>query len=288
MPELPEVEVVKKSLKKEVSNLTVKKVSINNKNLRYKIKESDLNNLRNKKILSITRRSKYLLLHFNNNYILLVHLGMTGKFYISTKIKKLKKMSFYYNNSDHNTKHDHLVFHFNDQKKLIYNDVRRFGFVKVFKSSLINENDHFKKLGPEPLSKNFNYDYFKNKIKKRDLPVKSLLMSQSFISGLGNIYVSEILYKSKVGPQRKSSSLGQKEIVALIKNTKKILKKSILFGGSSIKDFKDVSGSKGKFQQKFYVYGREGLECRRKDCKKKIIKTNISNRSTFYCSSCQN
>ena len=91
MPELPEVEVVKKSLKKEVSNLTVKKVSINNKNLRYKIKESDLNNLRNKKILSITRRSKYLLLHFNNNYILLVHLGMTGKFYISTKIKKLKK-----------------------------------------------------------------------------------------------------------------------------------------------------------------------------------------------------
>ena len=154
MPELPEVEVVKKSLKKEVSNLTVKKVSINNKNLRYKIKESDLNNLRNKKILSITRRSKYLLLHFNNNYILMVHLGMTGKFYISTKIKKLKKMSFYYNTSDHNTKHDHLVFHFNDKKKLIYNDVRRFGFVKVFKSSSINENDHFKKLGPEPLSKN--------------------------------------------------------------------------------------------------------------------------------------
>ena len=164
MPELPEVEVVKKSLERKIVGLTIKKVIINNNKLRFKIINQKLLKLANKKILSIERRSKYLIINLTQKKSLLIHLGMTGKFFLDNKKDKIKNLSSFYDSKNKNSKHDHVVFFFKKNKKLIYNDVRRFGFIKVFKTRKLLENSHFKLLGPEPLTKNFNAQYFKKNI----------------------------------------------------------------------------------------------------------------------------
>ena len=170
---------------------------------------------------------------------------------------------------------------------LIYNDIRRFGFFKLFANTNLEEIAFLKKLGPEPFSKNFNVKYFEKFIKNKKKKVKNLLMDQSFVSGLGNIYVNEVLFLSKINPFRASNKLRRKEIKSLIYNIKKILKISIHKGGSSIKDFKNTQGEGGKFQQLFNVYGLENINCSRISCIGKIKKRSISNRSSFYCSKCQ-
>ena len=285
MPELPEVEVVKRSLKKNILNLIVKKVIINDKKLRYRILEKEFNKIYNKKILSIKRIAKYLLINIENNMTILVHLGMTGKFFIETN-KKKQKTSFYYE-LDYNNKHNHIIFYLSKKIKLIYNDVRKFGFLKVIKSNNIRLNSHLALLGPEPFSKKFNYNYFKRNINKKNKKIKDLLMDQKFVSGLGNIYVNEILHASKINPKRQIYKLQDNEITNIMFFTKKILKKSILDGGSSIKNFNNTEGKAGIFQQKFNVYGKEGEKCKKSSCHSSIVKIVISNRSTFYCKTCQ-
>ena len=188
MPELPEVEVVKKSLNKNITKLIIKKIKINNDKLRYRISIDHFQSILNKRIKNIKRRSKYLLIEMNNKKIILIHLGMTGKFFIEKK-KDLKRLSFYYN-LDRNYSHDHLVITFNNKSKLFYNDVRRFGFIKVYEKSALKKSKHIKYLGPEPLSSNFNFGYLSEQLKKRSLKIKDFLMNQRVVSGLGNIYVN--------------------------------------------------------------------------------------------------
>ena len=286
MPELPEVEVIKRSLEMNISNLIIKKVIINNNKLRYKINEKKFEEITNKKIISIERRSKYLLIKLSKKKVIIVHLGMTGKFFIIDK-KERKKTSFYYTLSKNDEKHNHVIFCLSNSIKLIYNDVRRFGFIKILNSTDIYDNEHLKFLGPEPLSKNFNYNYFKNHIIKKKRNLKNLLMDQKFVSGLGNIYVNEILHLCKIKPTKKTSNLSVKNIVSIIRFTKEILANSIKKGGSSIKNFNDTKGKAGAFQQSFRVYGREGKKCLKNQCKEVIKKTIISNRSTFFCQTCQ-
>ena len=287
MPELPEVEVVKRSLKKAVANLTIKKVIINSKKLRYEINKKEFQKIINKKITSIKRRSKYLLINLESDITILVHLGMTGKFFIKKNISEFYKTSFYYDIDRKHKKHDHVVFKFNKKKELIYNDVRRFGFIKLINTKKILNSSHLKFLGPEPLSKKFNFKYFNNFILNKKKKIKDILMDQKFVSGLGNIYVNEVLYLSKINPKKRVNKLKNKEIYKIITLTKKILKVSIKKGGSSIQDFSDSDGKSGKFQQNFSVYAREGMKCPKNKCKEIIKKTNISNRSTFFCKSCQ-
>ncbi len=287
MPELPEVEVVKKSLKKNINQLTIKKISIHQKKLRYPINGVMLKKMINSKIESIKRRSKYLLLNFDNNFTILIHLGMTGKLLlVSPKYGKIKT-SFYYNTYSVKAKHNHLSILFNKNIKMIYNDVRKFGFIKVAKTQNLNQISHLKFLGPEPLSIKFNKIYFQSQIKGRKKNIKDLLMDQTFLSGLGNIYSNEVLFLSKLNPKRKITTLNRRHISTIIKNIKNILRKAILSGGSSIKDFNNTFGKAGSFQQFFKVYGRNNLKCVRKNCKGTIRKVNISNRSTFFCSNCQ-
>ena len=246
MPELPEVEVIKMSLQKSILNLSIKDVEINEANLRYKVKLRDIKQIIGLKILNIKRRSKYLIFFFNKEVVMISHLGMTGKFFIMKKNKSKQKTSFYYNlNDEKDRKHDHIIFNLNNKKKLIYNDVRKFGFLKFDTYNKFNENLHLKTLGPEPLSKYFNYKYFKNYIKRKKRLIKDLLMDQKFIAGLGNIYVNEILFYSKIRPTRKVNKLTNIEIIKILTNTKKILKKAISFGGSSIKNFSSSSGKEG-------------------------------------------
>ena len=287
MPELPEVEVVKRYLEKYIIGLKVKKVTINVEKLRYKLFKKDFIKVINKKIFSVERRSKYLLLNLEKKIIILVHLGMTGKFFIVNKDNKKKKTSFYYEITKKDYKHNHIIFYFQEGLKLIYNDVRKFGFIKVIDYKDKKNNSHLNSLGPEPLSEDFNIVYFKKYIKKKNKKIKDLLMDQKFVSGLGNIYVNEILFLAGVYPKKSLIKINLADIARLIKFTKKILKKSILLGGSSIKNFNDSEGKKGNFQQLFNVYGRKNGKCPKKKCNEIITKVTISNRATFYCKRCQ-
>ena len=260
-------------------------MSILNNKLRYRVEKKKFTKITNQKIVSIKRRSKYLLLELTKNITILIHLGMTGKFFIIDRENIKYKTSFYYNLKKID-KHDHIIFYLNKKTKLIYNDIRKFGFVKILKTDKINLNSHLKFLGPEPLSKNFNKNYFKNYIKNKKKKIKDLLMDQKFVSGLGNIYCNEILFLSKISPFRLLNKISQNECAKIVVNTKKILIKSIKNGGSSIKDF-DNDGVAGSFQELFNVYGRENNNCSSKRCSNIITKAYISGRSSFFCLSCQ-
>ena len=212
---------------------------------------------------------------------------MTGKFYIlRNKDKKKYITSFYYKLED-SSKHDHICFKLSNNFSLSYNDIRKFGFIKLYKKCEIKKINFLAKLGPEPISKYFNIKYFKNLIKKRNKNIKSLLMDQTFVAGLGNIYVNESLFLSKIHPLKSCSDLTIIEIKKLIYNIKRILKLSIKNGGSSIRNFQNADSVKGSFQQFFNVYGKNDNKCSRKYCNGKIKRLIFSNRSCFYCNKCQ-
>jgi len=286
MPELPEIEIVKRSLSKMINKSRIIDIKINNKNLRYKIPQTFPKNLINEKIIKISRRSKYLIFHFRKK-LLLAHLGMSGKLLLlRDKDNMIFKTSFYYD-VNIKSKHNHIYFKLSNGFLLIYNDVRRFGFFKFYNTNKLEKIIFFKKLGLEPFNRKINIKYFKKFIKKRKTNVKNLLMDQNFICGLGNIYVNEVLFLSRIKPKRKCKSLTGDEIKNLILNIKKILKLSITRGGSSLRDFQNTYGKKGNFQEFFRVYGQINKKCSRNSCKGKIKKIFISNRSSFYCNKCQ-
>jgi len=286
MPELPEIEIVKRSLFKMINKTKIIDIKINNKNLRYKLSHTFSKDLYGQKILKISRRSKYLLFHFKKK-LLLIHFGMTGKLLIKKiDTNKIFKTSFYYN-LNIMPHHNHIYFILNNGLVLIYNDIRRFGFFKIYNTTSLNKIKFLNKLGTEPFSKMFNLNYFRNFVRKRKKNIKNLLMDQTFVSGLGNIYVNEALFMSKIKPMRACDSLNKKEIKNLILNIKKVLKNSISRGGSSIRDFKNALGKNGNFQQHFRVYGKKNKNCSRISCKGNIKKIIISSRSSFYCNACQ-
>tara|TARA_Y200000002_G_scaffold186002_1_gene153576 strand:- start:16 stop:678 length:663 start_codon:yes stop_codon:yes gene_type:complete len=219
---------------------------------------------------------------------MLVHLGMTGKFFFINQRNTKYKTSFYYNiNQDKDKKYDRVIFNLSRNQRLIYNDVRKFGFIKFFKKENLGQSLHLKNLGPEPLEKKFNFTYFKQYIMNKNRTIKDILMDQKFVSGLGNIYVNETLFFSGIKPTKKVKNLSEREIRKIIKFTKRILTKAITLGGSSIKNFSSDNGKKGLFQQYFCVYGKKGEKCSKKSCGRNIIKIVISKRSTFYCDKCQ-
>ena len=288
MPELPEVEVVKRSLESKIINSIIKKVQINDHKLRYKVKREIVKKLTGKKIKKIKRRSKFLIFEINKTYLMLVHLGMTGKFFLEDRNKKKFKTSFYYLlDYQKDQKHNRVIFFLSKNRKLIYNDVRKFGFIKLYKLSDYIRISHLKNLGPEPLEKKWNFKYFKNYIVNKKRNIKNILMDQRFVSGLGNIYVNEILFLSGVRPCSEVKELKDFKIKKIIKNSKMILKKSIKLGGSTIKDFSSENGKKGVFQEHLKIYGRKGKKCSNVDCNTNVIRIVISNRATFFCKKCQ-
>ena len=287
MPELPEVEIVRQSLNKKIRQKKVKKVIIRNKNLRIKIPNYFKKFLENKTINKVSRFSKYLIIYLPKNEYCLIHLGMSGTIHMIENRNKndLTNLSFY-NLPFLPKKHNHIEIIFNNFK-VIYNDPRRFGFFQVIKT-VDNLKKRFAHLGPEPFDRKFNLDYFQNFIKKKNKNIKNLLIDQKFVLGIGNIYASEILFLSKINPNKKIKLLNKKDCNEIIINSKKILINAIRQGGSSIRDFKNTDGNKGSFQDNFKVYQREGLNCKRIKCRGKITKKVINNRSTFFCNFCQN
>ena len=286
MPELPEVEVVKQSLAKKIKQERIKKVIITNRNLRFKIPLKFEELLQNKIINKVTRFSKYLILNFSEGSFCLIHLGMSGTIHLIKKdnLNKFTNVSFY--NSPHlPKKHNHVEIQFKDLK-VIYNDPRRFGFFKFIdnKEELLNRFSH---LGPEPFFKNFNLEYLLKYFFNKKKDIKSFLMDQKFVSGIGNIYASEILFLSKINPKTYAMKLSKQSCKKIIFFSKNVLTQAIKKGGSSIRDFKNTSGENGNFQKEFKVYQRENLNCLRRKCSGKIEKIFISNRSTFFCNICQ-
>ena len=287
MPELPEVEIVRQSLNKKIRKKKVKKVIIRNRNLRIKLPNNFRKFLENKIIDKVSRFSKYLIIFLPNNEFCLIHLGMSGTIHLINNRKKndLTNQSFY-NSPSLPKKHNHIEIIF-DNFRIVYNDPRRFGFFQIIKS--INSlKNRFAHLGPEPFEDRFNLDYFRKFIKNKKKSVKDLLIDQKFVSGIGNIYANEILFLSRINPNKKIKLLNNKDCSQIIINAKKVLLNAIKKGGSSIRDFKNTEGSKGSFQDSFKVYQRENLNCKRISCKGKIIKIVITNRSTFFCNFCQN
>ena len=286
MPELPEVEIVKQSLDQNIKQKKIKKVIIKNRNLRFKIPFKFEELLKNKLINKVTRFSKYLILNFSDDTFCLIHLGMSGTIHLIKKknLNKFTNTSFY-NSPNLPKKHNHVEIYFNDLR-VVYNDPRRFGFFKFVdsKKSLKNKFIH---LGPEPFSKTYNLEYFFSYFLNKKKNIKSFLIDQKFVSGIGNIYASEILFLSKINPNKKGCFLREKDCKKIIINSRTVLLNAIKRGGSSIRDFKNISGKKGNLQKDFKVYDKEGARCIRFDCDGIIQKKNISNRSSFFCNSCQ-
>ena len=264
MPELPEVETTVKSLN-ILKNKKVTNLDIHTKKLRYLIPVNALKNLINYKIIKLRRIAKYVIIDFNNTKSLIVHLGMSGRL----KIIKI---------NDSLKKHDHIVIKFNNIK-LIYNDPRRFGFVDLVESKKIPNIVYIKKLGIDALDKNLTVDYLYNKFHKSEVLIKQLLLNQYIVAGIGNIYASEILFDAKVSPLRKGNSLKRYQIGTIIKSIRKILKKAIKYGGSSINDYISPDGTLGNFQNSFKVYGKEGHKIKGYSIKKQVL----YGRSSFFC-----
>ena len=287
MPELPEVEVVRQSLDKKIKQKKVKKVIIRNKNLRFRISSNFEFFLKNQKIIKVNRFSKYLILCLSNKSYCLLHLGMSGTIHLIDKNKKnsITNTSFY-SNKKLPKKHNHVEIIFQDLK-VVYNDPRRFGFIQIIENSKLLKK-RFSHLGPEPIHPNFNLSYIFAFFKRKKKNIKSFLIDQNFVSGIGNIYASEILFLSKINPNKKAKLLSKSECKKIILNSKKVLSDAIKKGGSSIRDFKNTLGKIGNFQKNFKVYDREGLSCKRSNCNGIIQRKIISNRSTFFCKLCQN
>ena len=286
MPELPEVEIVKQSLSKKIEQKRIKKVIIKNRNLRFKIPLKFEKLLEQKKIKKVTRFSKYLILNFSDNSFCLIHLGMSGTIHLINKhiINKFTNTSFY-NSPELPKKHNHVEIQFNDMS-VIYNDPRRFGFFR-FIDNPKELKKRFNHLGPEPFFLGFNLKYLLNFFINKKKDIKSFLLDQKFVSGIGNIYASEILFLCKINPKTYAMKLSKNDCKKIIYYSKSVLKKAIEKGGSSIRDFKNTEGKNGSFQKEFKVYQRENQGCSRKNCHGKIKKIFISNRSTFFCNICQ-
>ena len=281
MPEMPEVETVRRGLTPHLSGSIVSFVDLRRPNLRFPFPENFEEILIGAKIERIDRRSKYLLFRLSNGYTWMSHLGMTGVWTVGSEGKG---------------KHDHVYFEFDDGlKTAVYTDHRRFGFMDIFETSNESEQKWLATLGPEPLTEDFTVQVLKSNLHEKRSPIKSALLDQRVVSGLGNIYVSEILFRSKISPIKTAAEVAGKsskvntKVQRIFENTNQVIAEAIMVGGSTISDFRGVSGESdlGYFAQQFRVFNREGEECIKENCKGKIMRIVQSGRSTFYCPKCQ-
>lgn len=263
MPELPEVQTIINGLTRKVLGKEIEE--INELRAGTVVWQNPVTSLG--KINSISRRGKYILMQTSNNFKLVIHLRLTGKLIFETDLAKT---------SDH--ARAELVF--SDNTKLIFNDIRTFGKIQILK---INEKiEALQKLGVEPLSDNFDTRYLKNKLKNRKAPIKNILLDQRVIAGLGNIYVAEILFRSKIDPRIPGNKLKKKKLESIVSETKKVLQEAIKYNGTTISDYRSVEDKTGEFQNFLKVYRKENCECGHQ-----IKKIKQAGRSTYYCPVCQ-
>ena len=278
MPELPEVEIIKNNLSDYLVNKTFHSIKVFTSKLRYKIPHNLVESVKNQRVTHISRVAKYIIVSLDNDYALLIHLGMTGNFLINTKKKNQK-----------DSKHVRLRFVMSDESKIDYVDIRKFGFFKLVTPQKNEIRKLLAELGPDALSDEFNTNYLQDTLKNRTINIKSALLNQKIVGGIGNIYASEALFRAKISPITESRKIAKDKIKIgdLISSVKFILNDAIQVGGSTIKDHKNMKGESGYFQYKFNVYNRENMECNDQNCDSKIRRIVQTGRSSFYCEKCQ-
>ena len=287
MPELPEVETVRRGLIPELEGRQIVKAIQNRPDLRWPLPKNFAKRLTGSRVERIGRRGKYLLLDLDNAETLIVHLGMSGRFLIHSGEDRRAGANFHQSVGDSSGKHDHVVLEIEGGGRAIFNDARRFGAMDLWPTENIENHKFFLGMGLEPLSNAFNGQHLVEEFAGRKTSLKAALLDQRRVAGLGNIYVCEALFGAKLSPTRAAGSLTAKECNQLTTVIRQVLETAIDAGGSSLRDFHGASGELGYFQHAFKVYDREGVRCPRRRCSGEIHRIVQSARSTYYCPTCQ-
>ena len=280
MPELPEVETVRRGLSPVMEGRRVLRLEVNRPDLRFAFPDRFQQRVEGSTIVRMGRRAKFLVTELSTQEALVMHLGMSGRFTVNNDAA-----AEFHHDPGTNPKHDHVVFHMEGGATVTYNDPRRFGFMEMWPMAQIEDYPRVKHLGPEPLSNHFSAAYLDEALVGKAAPIKAALLDQSIIAGLGNIYVCEALFRAGISPRRKSSTLIGARNARLAPFINDVITEAIAAGGSSISDFSNASGELGYFQKRFDVYDREGQPCT--TCGAAIKRLVQSGRSSFYCSTCQ-
>lgn len=271
MPEIAEVETVRNTLKKQILEKRIKDVKV----YYERMIESDIKNFKHdligKSFIDIKRRGKWLIFETEDRY-LLSHLRMEGKFFIK-------------DSQEEKGRHEHVAFEFDDNTSLRYEDTRKFGRMNLIKKDELNTTESIAKQGLEPGDKNLTSEYLLQKFKNKKLPIKTVLLDQTIISGLGNIYVNEVMFYAKINPLREAKSITKAECEQIVKGSDEIIREAIKMGGTTIKSYTSSLGVTGRFQQNLKVHKKEGEPC--KVCGTLIKNIKIGGRSTYYCDICQ-
>ena len=290
MPELPEVETVRRGLAPAMEGARFAKVEVRDHRLRWPLPKDFAKRLEGQTVAGLGRRAKYLLADLTSGDVLMMHLGMSGSFRVGNDAKGTKP-GVYYHEKSKSTAHDHVVFHMSNGSLVTFNDPRRFGSMKLIKRAKIDDEPLLRSLGPEPLGNEFDAAMLAAACAGKKTSLKAALLDQRVIAGLGNIYVCEALFRAKLSPKRQASTIADRNgkpnerAEALVDAIKAVLRDAIEAGGSSLRDHRRTDGALGDFQHNFRVYDREGKPC--PGCKGKIKRIVQTGRSTFYCPSCQ-
>jgi formamidopyrimidine-DNA glycosylase len=282
MPELPEVETVRRGLQPVMEGVVIAQACVNRPDLRWPLPDRMADRLTGQRVLALRRRSKYLLADLSGGETLLIHLGMSGRMLVSGAM-----LGQFHHDHPAPQKHDHVVLHMEGGARITFNDARRFGAMDLMPTEAAATHPLLASLGPEPFGNDFNEPYLAARLKGRRTPIKSALLDQRIVAGLGNIYVCETLYRARISPLRLAGDLKPKAAQALVPVIRQVLAEAIEAGGSSLRDYRQANGELGYFSKHFQVYDREGQPCETPGCKGTITRTVQSGRSSFWCPICQ-
>ena len=282
MPELPEVETVRRGLDPVMTGHRITRATVNRPDLRWPFPERMADRLTGARVDRLGRRSKYILADLSTGETLIIHLGMSGRMQVSGV-----HLGNFHHDHPAPQKHDHVVLDVEGGARITFNDARRFGAMDLVATDQVNSHRMIRTLGPEPLGNQFSESYLADRLKSRQMPIKSALLDQRIVAGLGNIYVCEALFRAGISPLRKAGSVSAKRISALVPIIRDVLSEAIKAGGSSLRDHRQADGELGYFQHVFRVYDREGHPCVTPGCKGMVARVVQSGRSSFYCPSCQ-
>jgi len=292
MPELPEVETVRRGLEPVMDGARFTKVDVHRRDLRWPLPKDFGERLQGKTVTGLGRRAKYLLADLSSGDVLLMHLGMSGSFHVFRESGD-KKLARYYHEREQHAAHDHIVFHMSSGAIVTFNDPRRFGSMKIVPRGKLETEPLLEKLGPEPLGNSFDAATLARACKGKKTSLKAALSDQRVVAGLGNIYVCEALHRALLSPKRIASTIASKTGVPneraerLVEGIRAVLNDAIRAGGSSLRDHKRPDGELGLFQHHFRVYDREGQKCVTPGCRGTVKRIVQNGRSTFYCPVCQ-
>ena len=289
MPELPEVETVRRGLEPALKGHVVKALAVRRGDLRVAFPQGFAERVKGRRVAGLRRRAKYLLLDLEGGETVIMHLGMSGRFTIHGPLAPPAMPGRFHNqisaDGSGSGKHDHVVFETEEGTRIVFTDHRRFGLMLMTKTDAVEEHALFDGLGPEPLGDDFTPAVLSAALKGKKTPIKSALLDQRVVAGLGNIYVCEALFRARISPKRLARTVAGPRSEKLVPIIKAVLKEAIKAGGSSLRDYKKADGEIGYFQHHFAVYDREGEPC--PGCKGTIKRIVQAGRSTFYCPTCQ-